>query len=69
MTILQAKIDDWRYRKETSGIMTTLFLTEYGFGMVSASDDIVDLKWIDFIISVITMVSERMLCQSIENFL
>jgi hypothetical protein len=33
--------------------MTTLFLTEYGFGMVSASDDIVDLKWIDFNISVL----------------
>jgi bifunctional NMN adenylyltransferase/nudix hydrolase len=46
--ITSQKIDDWRYRKETSGIMTTLFLAEYGFGMVSASDDIVDLKWIDF---------------------
>lgn len=45
--ILSQKIDDWRYRNEADGIMTTLFLTEYSFGMAKASDDIVDLEWVD----------------------
>lgn len=45
--ILSQKVDDWRYRKEADGIMTTLFLTEYNFGMAKASDDIVDLEWVD----------------------
>jgi bifunctional NMN adenylyltransferase/nudix hydrolase len=45
--ILSQKVDDWRYQKEADGIMTTLFLTEYGFGIAKASDDIVDLEWVD----------------------
>jgi len=45
--ILSAKVDDWRYRKEKDGIMTTLFLGSFGFGKETPSDDIDDLKWFD----------------------
>jgi bifunctional NMN adenylyltransferase/nudix hydrolase len=44
--IASQKVDDWRYRKEDSGIMTTLFIGESNMGMAKASDDIVDVKWI-----------------------
>lgn len=44
--ITSQKVDDWRYRKEDSGIMTTLFLAEYAMGHASASDDIAEVKWI-----------------------
>ena len=45
--ILSKKVNDWRYAKEESGIMTTLFLAEYAFGMAKPSDDIAELEWID----------------------
>ena len=44
--ITSQKVDDWRYRKEDSGIMTTLFLCEYMNGMAKASDDIAEVKWV-----------------------
>ena len=40
-----SKIDDWRYRNEQDGIMTTLFIIPYLFGKPEAKDDIDDLKW------------------------
>lgn len=43
-----AKIDDWRYRNEQDGIMTSLFLVPYLFGGPKADDDIDDLRWFDF---------------------
>jgi len=43
--VLSQKVDDWRYRKEKDGIMTTLFLGRFGHGQVKASDDIVEVKW------------------------
>lgn len=39
-------VEDWRYAKEESGIMTTLFLGKYKFGRAEASDDIEEVKWI-----------------------
>lgn len=39
-------VEDWRYAKEESGIMTTLFLGRYNFGHAIASDDIETVKWI-----------------------
>lgn len=45
--VLSQKVDDWRYKKEESGIMTTLFMAPYRFGMVKGSDDIVEVAWID----------------------
>jgi bifunctional NMN adenylyltransferase/nudix hydrolase len=42
-----SRIDDWRYKNEQDGIMTTLFIVPYVFGSPKASDDIDDLKWFD----------------------
>jgi len=44
--ITSQKIDDWRYRKEESGIMTTLFLVKRNHGYAKASDDIAVVEWI-----------------------
>jgi len=45
--VLSHKVDDWRYRSESDGIMTSLFLGRFGHGQVKASDDIVEVKWFD----------------------
>ena len=42
-----AKIDDWRYRNEQDGIMTSLFVIPYLFGAPKATDDIDELEWFD----------------------
>lgn len=44
--IASIKVEDWRYKKEESGIMTTLFLAEKTFGFAKASDDIAVVQWI-----------------------
>ena len=44
--IASEKVDDWRYRREESGIMTTLFLGKLIFGHVKPTDDIEELKWV-----------------------
>jgi len=44
--ITSQKVDDWRYKGEDSGIMTTLFLAKYRMGMASANDDIEEVKWV-----------------------
>ena len=41
------KVPDWRYTKERSGIMTTLFIGKFMFGAINPSDDIIALKWFD----------------------
>lgn len=40
-------VEDWRYAKEESGIMTTLFMTHAWdqMGRPEASDDIAEVKW------------------------
>lgn len=45
--VLSHKVNDWRYAKEESGIMTTLYMAPYNFGMARPSDDIAELEWID----------------------
>ena len=42
-------VEDWRYAKEESGIMTTLFMTQAWdqMGHPEASDDIAEVKWFD----------------------
>jgi bifunctional NMN adenylyltransferase/nudix hydrolase len=45
--ITSQNIHDWRYKNEDSGIMTTLFLGEFGFGKIEPTDDISELAWID----------------------
>lgn len=43
--VLSHQVDDWRYRKEVDGIMTTLFLGYHFMGPAKASDDIAEVKW------------------------
>lgn len=45
--IASGKINDWRYQKSESGIMSTLFLATYIYGNVKPSDDIAELKWVN----------------------
>lgn len=42
------KIDDWRYRYERDKIISTLFSTDLISGDPVASDDIAELKWVEF---------------------
>lgn len=44
--VTSQQIADWRYAKEESGIMTTLFLGKFMYGSIKPSDDISELKWI-----------------------
>ena len=46
--IVSQKVDDWRYRGEESGIITSLFLAKRIMGLSTASDDIAEVKWFDF---------------------
>jgi bifunctional NMN adenylyltransferase/nudix hydrolase len=43
--VASSKINDWRYAKSESGIMTTLFLGKFLWGNPTASDDIAVLEW------------------------
>jgi bifunctional NMN adenylyltransferase/nudix hydrolase len=43
--VASSKVDDWRYAKSESGIMTTLFAGKFLFGAISPSDDIETLSW------------------------
>lgn len=43
--ILSQKVDDWRYRSEQDGIMTTLFLGRFSHGQIKATDDVAEVKW------------------------
>jgi len=40
-------VDDSRYRREVDKIVTSLFITEYGWGPLDAKDDIDHAKWFD----------------------
>lgn len=42
-----AKINDWRYRNEPDGIITSFFAARHLWGRPRAADDIDDLKWFD----------------------
>ena len=41
------KVPDWRYAKERSGIITSLYIGKFMYGAINPSDDISALKWID----------------------
>ena len=40
-------VDDWRYRNELDQIVTTVFLTKYLWGPLTAGDDLSEAKWFD----------------------
>ncbi len=44
--MMSQKIDDWRYAKEESGIISSLFLAKRMFGVATAGDDIAEVKWV-----------------------
>ena len=44
--ITSQKVNDWRYKGEDSGIMTTLYLATRNHGYAKASDDIAEVKWV-----------------------
>ena len=47
LTYVSSKaINDWRYAKCESGIMTTLFAGKFVFGSIQPSDDISSLHWV-----------------------
>jgi bifunctional NMN adenylyltransferase/nudix hydrolase len=60
--ICSQAVEDWRYAKEESGIMTTLFMTyEWDqMGRPEASDDIAEVRWFDLkdFLNVITEPSQ-----------
>lgn len=41
------QVNDWRYRDEVDGIMTSFFLAPYQFGALQASDDLDQARWFD----------------------
>lgn len=45
--VCSCAIDDWRYKKTDSGILTTLFIGKFIYGRIEPSDDIESLHWLD----------------------
>ena len=45
--ICSADVNDWRYNKTESGIMTTLFIGKFLWGRIEPSDDIASLHWVN----------------------
>lgn len=41
------RVDDWRYKKERNTIMTAVYLANYQYGNVKASDDLAVIKWFE----------------------
>lgn len=41
------KVNDWRYRNELDQIVTSLFVTKYLWGPLTAGDDMDEAKWFD----------------------
>lgn len=45
--VTSGQVDDWRYRGDEDGIMTTVFKCEFLFGRPRPDDDIYAVKWFD----------------------
>ncbi len=45
--VCSGAINDWRYGKTESGIMTTLFIGKFLWGRIEPSDDIASLHWVE----------------------
>jgi len=45
--LASGQINDWRYSKTGSGIMTTLFIGKFMWGAITPSDDIASLHWVN----------------------
>ena len=53
-------IPDWRYQSEEDKIITTLYKTVKGWGMIEPSDDVSELMWVDISeLDKITIVKEH----------
>ena len=65
------KVNDWRYRGTSDGIMTTFFICKYRGGEVEASDDIVECIWKDVdILNETNLVGEHLpLLNDLKSYL
>jgi bifunctional NMN adenylyltransferase/nudix hydrolase len=45
--ITSSSIEDWRYNKSESGILTSLFVGKFIYGRITPSDSISELRWFD----------------------
>jgi bifunctional NMN adenylyltransferase/nudix hydrolase len=45
--VCSGAVNDWRYGKTESGIMTTLFIGKFLWGRIEPSDDIASLHWVE----------------------
>lgn len=45
--VCSSAVNDWRYNKTESGIMTTLFIGKFLWGRIEPSDDIASLHWVN----------------------
>jgi bifunctional NMN adenylyltransferase/nudix hydrolase len=43
------KVDDFRYRGEVDKVFTTFYIVERVYGSIQPTDDIIELRWIDFV--------------------
>jgi bifunctional NMN adenylyltransferase/nudix hydrolase len=43
--LLSKQVSDWRFRGEDDKLLTSVFTCQYQWGNISASDDIMELKW------------------------
>jgi bifunctional NMN adenylyltransferase/nudix hydrolase len=46
--VVSAQVQDWRYRRESDKIMTTLFSAINMFGSLTPADDVAFAQWFDF---------------------
>lgn len=53
------RIDDWRYRKSKDKIMTAFFCCHFIYGRVNPQDDISELKWFDYFLSIADIEPEH----------
>lgn len=67
--VASMKIDDWRYKGSSDGIMTSLFEAEYYYGAAEAGDDLQRVMWFDYrdAIEIIAPLHKPLLLKILEN--
>ena len=63
-------VDDWRYRNEEDGIMTSLFLVPHTHGPLTPGDDIDEAKWFQIeTIHSVNLPQHRPLAEMLQTYL
>jgi len=65
--VTSGQVNDWRYRGDEDGIMTTVFKCQHLFGRPAPDDDIYALKWFD--INVLQETLEDIIVEEHKEFL